>query len=115
MPHIFRVYTAEDIRTGRVTNDPISAALTYGFYAQRAGDLFVIQEPYYLYDATGTSHGTPFGYDSHVPIIFMGAGIRPGHYYEKIAVNDVAPTLAAIAGIEAPSGSIGRVLAELWQ
>ena len=80
-----------------------------------SGDLFVIQEPYYLYEATGTSHGTPFGYDSHVPVIFMGAGIKPGHYYEKIAVNDIAPTLAAIARVEQPSGSIGRVLEELWK
>ena len=45
----------------------------------------------------------------------MGAGIKPGHYYQKIAVNDIAPTLAAIDGVEAPSGSIGRVLQEMWQ
>jgi hypothetical protein len=45
----------------------------------------------------------------------MGAGIRPGHYYEKIQVNDIAPTLAAIAGVEQPSGSVGRVLDELWK
>jgi hypothetical protein len=115
LPHIFRVYTAEDIRTGRVMKDDISAALTYGYYGKRSGDIFVITEPYYIFDATGTTHGTPFDYDSHVPVIFMGAGIKPGHYYRKIAVNDVAPTLAAIAGVEQPSGSIGRVLQELWQ
>lgn len=115
LPHVFRVYTAEDIRAGRVTKDDVSAALTYGFFARRSGDLFVIQDPYYLYDNSGTSHGTPFGYDSHVPVIFMGAGIKPGHYYRKIAVNDIAPTLAAIAHVEQPSGSIGRVLEEMWQ
>jgi arylsulfatase A-like enzyme len=115
MPHIFRVYTAEDIRTGRVTRDEISAALTYGYYGARSGDIFIITEPYYLYDATGTTHGTPFDYDSHVPLIFMGAGIHAGHYYQKTAINDVAPTLAAIAGVEQPSGSVGRVLQEMWQ
>jgi hypothetical protein len=96
-------------------NDNVSAALSYGFYEQRSGDIFVIPEPFYMYDATGTTHGTPFDYDSHVPVIFMGAGIKPGHYYQKIAVNDIAPTLAAIDGVEAPSGSIGRVLQEMWQ
>jgi predicted AlkP superfamily pyrophosphatase or phosphodiesterase len=115
LPHIYRVYTATEIRTGEVSRDTISTALTYGFYGQRSGDLYVIQEPYYLFSATGTSHGTPFNYDNHVPVIFMGAGIKPGHYYEKIAVNDIAPTLAAIAGVQEPSGSIGRVLQELWQ
>jgi hypothetical protein len=115
LPHIFRVYTAEDIRTGRVTRDDVSAALTYGFYGKRSGDIFVIQDPYYLYDANGTSHGTPFGYDSHVPVIFMGPGIKAGHYFEKVAVNDIAPTLASIAGVEQPSGSVGRVLQEMWQ
>jgi hypothetical protein len=45
----------------------------------------------------------------------MGSGIKAGHYFEKIAVNDIAPTLAAIVGVEQPSGSVGRVLQEMWQ
>lgn len=115
MPHVSRIFTSEELRTGRVSSDPVSAALTYGFYQPRSGNLIAIQEPYYLYGDNGTTHGTPFDYDSHVPVIFMGPGIKPGHYYQKIAVNDIAPTLAAIAGVETPSGSIGRVLSELWQ
>jgi len=50
-----------------------------------------------------------------VPVIFFGPGIKAGSYAERIAVNDVAPTLAAILGVEAPSGSMGRVLTELFQ
>jgi predicted AlkP superfamily pyrophosphatase or phosphodiesterase len=115
MPHIFRVYTADELRNAHGTGDPVTAALTYGYYGARSGDIFIVAEPYYLDGDTGTTHGTPFGYDTHVPVIFMGPGIRPGHYYEKIAVNDIAPTLAAIAGVETPSGSIGRVLLEMWQ
>jgi hypothetical protein len=45
----------------------------------------------------------------------MGAGIRAGHYYGAIAVNDIAPTLAAILEIETPSGSVGRVLSETFE
>jgi hypothetical protein len=115
LPHIFRVYTATEVRLGEVSRDMVGTAISYGFYGKRSGDLYIIQEPYYLYGATGTSHGTPFDYDSHVPVIFMGLGIKPGHYYEKVAVNDIAPTLAAIAGVEEPSGSMGRVLQEMWQ
>jgi predicted AlkP superfamily pyrophosphatase or phosphodiesterase len=114
-PHVFRVYTREQLLTGQVREDSVTAAIRNGLYDGRSGDIFVIQEPGYLYETSGTSHGTPFNYDSHVPVIFMGAGIKPGHYYEKIAVNDIAPTLAAIVGVAPPDGSIGRVLQEMWQ
>ena len=115
MPHVFRVYTGEQLASGRVTEDSITTAVRNGMYPSRAGDILVIAEPNYLYDKTGTTHGSPFNYDTHVPVIFMAPGIKPGHYYGKIAVNDIAPTLAAIAGVEQPNGSIGRVLQEIWQ
>jgi len=115
MPHVFRVYTREQLLKGEVLDDYVSTAVRNGFYRKRSGDIIVIPEAFYIYEATGTSHGTPFSYDTHVPVIFMGAGIHAGHYYEKIAVNDIAPTLAAIVGVEEPSGSVGRVLQEMWQ
>ena len=114
VPHIFRVYTADQIETGQFPHDYVGELVGNGFYRQRSPDLIVIPEEYYQFGATGTTHGTPFRYDTHVPVIFMGPGIRAGHYYEKIAVNDIAPTLAAIAGVQEPSGSIGRVLQEMW-
>jgi hypothetical protein len=61
-----------------------------------------------------TTHGTPFGYDAHVPVIFMGDGIKAGRYNGVVAVNDIAPTVATILEVEIPSGSVGRVLTELW-
>jgi len=48
-----------------------------------------------------------------VPILFLGPGVKPGKYYKAVAVNDIAPTLAAMLGIEAPSGSQGRILEEM--
>jgi hypothetical protein len=44
----------------------------------------------------------------------MGAGIRAGRYYQAVKLNDVAPTLAAILDVETPSGSVGRVLSEMF-
>jgi arylsulfatase A-like enzyme len=82
-----------------------------GYYRARAGDLFIVQQPYWLASKEGTSHGTPFSYDTHVPVIFFGRGIRAGRYDENIRVADIAPTLAALLGVNAPSGSVGRVLA----
>jgi predicted AlkP superfamily pyrophosphatase or phosphodiesterase len=111
--HIARVYTRHDLLNGRVQQDPISRAVSMGFYGPRSGDLYILQEPYYLFEASGTSHGTPYNYDTHVPVIFLGAGIKPGTYSRRIAVNDIAPTLAALLQVAQPSGSIGRVLSEM--
>jgi predicted AlkP superfamily pyrophosphatase or phosphodiesterase len=113
--HIARVYTAGELQAGAVQEDAISRAFSLGFYAPRSGDLFILPEPYYLFEATGTSHGTPYVYDTHVPVLFLGPGIKPGSYNGRIAVNDIAPTLAALLGTSAPSGSIGRVLSEMLQ
>ncbi|HLG99733.1 MAG TPA: alkaline phosphatase family protein [Bryobacteraceae bacterium] len=111
--HIARVYTRHQVLSGEVQRDDIGRAVSLGFYAPRAGDLVILQEPYYLFEDSGTSHGTPYDYDNHIPVIFFGAGIKAGAYWQKIAMNDIAPTVSALLGIEAPSGSIGRVLTEL--
>ncbi len=113
LPHIFRVYTGEDILTGNVQRDSISETIANGYYQKRSGDLLIIPDPYYLFEAHGTSHGTPFNYDTHVPLIFMGPGVRPGIYNGRVVMNDIAPTLSAMLDIEEPSGSIGRALTEM--
>ncbi len=115
VPHVFRVYTADQLQNGRVSTEAVDAAVRNGFYFPRAADITIVQDPYYLFDATGTTHSTPFGYDTHVPVIFMGAGIKAGRYFEKITVNDIAPTLSAIVGVNEPSGAMGRILREMWQ
>jgi predicted AlkP superfamily pyrophosphatase or phosphodiesterase len=116
IPHIARVYTGEQLRAGQILNDAESRAVSNGFYPQRSGDLLVVPEPYYMFSAQpGTTHGTPFNYDSHVPVIFLGAGIKPGRYHQRIAVNDVAPTLAAMLDVEEPSGAMGRILSEIFE
>jgi arylsulfatase A-like enzyme len=112
VPHIYRVYTRTELKSGRVLNDLIDRRVAAGFHQERCSDLFIVSEPYWLFEASGTSHGTPYNYDSHVPVVFMGPGIKPGRYNTKAAVNDIAPTLATLLDIETPSGASGRVLAE---
>jgi Type I phosphodiesterase / nucleotide pyrophosphatase len=112
VPHVFRVYTRQQLLGGNAS-DPVGRRVLNGFYARRSADLEVLLEPYWLFSETGTSHGTPFGYDTHIPLIFMGAGIRAGVYQRPVALNDVAPTLAAILEIEPPAGSVGRPLPEI--
>ena len=111
--HIARVYTRHDLESGRVQQDAIGRAMSLQFFGPRSGDLFAVPEPYYMFDASGTTHGTPYDYDTHVPLLVFGPGIKPGAYSRAVAVNDIAPTLAAILGVETPSGSVGHVLTEI--
>jgi arylsulfatase A-like enzyme len=114
LPYIARVFTREDLRRGLAPADFIARRVTNGFFYHRASDLFVLAQPYWLFEDAGTSHGTPYNYDSHVPLIFMGPGIKPGLYHQRAAVNDLAATLATMLAVETPSGANGRVLAEMW-
>ena len=114
IPHVMRVYTRDHLMNGAVQDDLVGRRLMNSFNMRRSADLFVLLEPYWLSGAHGTTHGTPYGYDAHVPVILMGPGIKAGHYDETIAVNDVAPTLATMLEVETPSGSSGRVLDEIF-
>jgi predicted AlkP superfamily pyrophosphatase or phosphodiesterase len=111
-PHIFRVYTSDQLGSGHTLDDLIDRRVRNGYHAQRAADLFIVIEPYWLFESKGTSHGTPYNYDTHVPVILMGSAIKPGRYHRRAAVNDIAPTLATLLEIEMPTGSTGRVLDE---
>jgi arylsulfatase A-like enzyme len=116
LPHIFRVYTREQLMSGQVLGDEVGRRVVNGYNERRGADIAFLPDPYWIVSGpTGTSHGTPFGYDTHVPVIFLGSGIRAGRYDASIAVNDIAPTLATILDVEIPSGSIGRVLAEMFE
>jgi hypothetical protein len=115
-PHIARVYSHHELASGAVQPDAIGRAMTLGFYPPRSADLVILPEPYAMFGAgPGSEHDTPYNYDSHVPLIFWGPGVKPGAYSGKTLVNDVAPTLAQMLGVETPSGSIGRVLNEILQ
>ena len=113
VPHVFRVYTREMLLDGTV-DIPVGRRVMNGFYAPRSPDMVVLLEPYWLYGRRGTSHSTTFSYDAHVPVVFMGPGIKAGRYDQQIWVNDVAPTLATYLNIETPAGSVGRCLAEIF-
>jgi predicted AlkP superfamily pyrophosphatase or phosphodiesterase len=115
--HVARVYTRDQLTQG-ITGDAVSRAVVNGFYAPRSGDIIVVFEPYYMIGMklpARTTHFTPYNYDTHVPIMFLGAGIKAGWHSNNIQVNDIAPTLAALMDVESPSGAFGRVLTEVIQ
>jgi predicted AlkP superfamily pyrophosphatase or phosphodiesterase len=110
--HLERVYRRRQLENG-VTGDFVAQAEMNGFNARRSGDLMLVFEPGYVPGTSGTTHFSPWNYDRHVPVLFMGPGIQPGRYAGTIAPNDIAPTLATMLDVQTPSGSSGRVLTEM--
>lgn len=113
MPHIARVYTDIDFEKPNPNADAIESAMRRSYYHGRSPDLMILAEEYYTFDPAQATHGTPYDYDTHVPIIFFGAGVKPGHYATALAPNDIAPTVSDIIGVAAPSGSVGHAIREI--
>ena len=95
-----------------------SEAIRHNYHNQRSGDIYVYQEPYwFLFDrgAVGVMHGSPWAYDTHVPIIFSGPGIKPSKISRLVHPIDVAPTLSAYLGMSPPAAAQGSILPEIAQ
>jgi hypothetical protein len=112
IPHVFRAYTGEQLTNKASWQDLVGRRVLNGHNLSRGADVYILLDPYWMFGAAGTTHGTPFNYDAHVPVIFMGVGVRQGRYDQNVATVDIAPTLATLLEVDPPSGSAGRVLIE---
>jgi arylsulfatase A-like enzyme len=112
---VWRAYTRSQLLEGRVPPDPWSRRVLLSFHRERSGEVEVLLEPYWMSSSSGTTHGTAYSYDTHIPLMAMWPGIRPGRYDQTVVLNDLAPTLATLLGIETPSGASGRALAEILE
>jgi len=113
-PGVNRVFTRDQLLLGQAPPDEAAQRVLKSFHPKRSGDLEVLLEPYWIGDGSRATHGTPYSYDTHIPMIFMGPGVAPGLYDGKVEMQNIAPTIANMLGIEAPSGSEGRVLSEMY-
>ena len=95
--------------------EPIRTRIVNGYNWQRSGDIQVIYHDSWLptYSKLGTTHGSWNSYDSHIPLIFMGWGIKPGESNKEYSMTDIAPTLSALLKIQFPSGNIGNPIVEV--
>ena len=97
---------------------PIVRQVQRNHHVSRSGDIYVAQKPYWFVLESGpiaVMHGSPWRYDTHVPIIFAGPGIAPQQIQRLVHPVDVAPTLAALLGLHLPAASTGTVLVEVAQ
>jgi len=85
-----------------------------GYMPSRSGDIAIILQPAWIEGkARGTTHGSGYSYDTHIPLIFYGWKIKPGVTNAEVSITDIAPTLAALLQIQAPSGCTGKAIVEL--
>ena len=110
---IKRVYTEEEI-LGSTGNDFYLNFIAKGYDPKQNGDLVILNKPGYIeYQGTGTSHGTPYSYDTHVPCIFYGWNIKKGETHDRKVITEIAPTLAQKLKIPFPNGTESNVLTEV--
>jgi predicted AlkP superfamily pyrophosphatase or phosphodiesterase len=115
VPGVSRYFTRTQLVSGAVSpGDAVARRVLHGFNARRSGDVVIIQEAFkYLSDYVSVAtHGAPYTYDTHVPLIIMGGGAAPGRYLTPATPADIAPTLARLLNVEPPSNATGRVLSE---
>lgn len=94
--------------------EPIRTMTINGFNRKRSGSIEIIMEPawYAGYMRTGTTHGTWNPFDSHIPLLFYGWGIKQGETSRNVNMTDIAATLASLLHIQMPNGCIGQVIEE---
>ena len=91
-------------------------AIAKGYDATQDGDLVILDKPGYIeYGATGTSHGTPYSYDTHVPLLFYGWNIKKGENHDHKEITQLAPTLSQLLKITFPNGTEAKVLTEVLE
>jgi predicted AlkP superfamily pyrophosphatase or phosphodiesterase len=110
---IKETYTAEDLRRLEY-NHGRKHLLQMGFNHKASGDVMVILEPAWLTNSVrGTTHGTGYTYDTHVPIVFYGWGVPAGSSSRYATITDIAPTLSMLLNTRLPNGASGQPIGEI--
>lgn len=91
------------------TKSPIASRVQLGYNQRLSGDvIYVLNAGYMEYGMQGTTHGSPFTYDTHVPALFYGFGVKPGETFSPYTICDIIPTVASICKLPLPSAAIGQ-------
>jgi predicted AlkP superfamily pyrophosphatase or phosphodiesterase len=106
------------LRTDNLPDTLMTRSIMRNFHPKRSGDIYLVFEPnVFINDFDGltvaSTHGSPWRYDTFVPVIFAGAGLSAVTVSRPITPYDIAPTLADYLGVKPPSGAIGNPLPEL--
>ena len=124
IPGIAYAMTRGDLLAGRITESPVQNQIRRSFHPTRSGNIHMVPEQYWFLHSTEEAekmgigsiaaiHGSPWAYDTFVPIFFAGHSVPAQIIGRRVAPTDIAATLAAYLGVKPPSGSVGSVLTEV--
>ncbi|HNF01412.1 MAG TPA: alkaline phosphatase family protein [Ferruginibacter sp.] len=115
LPEIWNAFDEEDLMT-TILPPVVKEKIANSYYFRRSGDIQYFYKPQYIEGpADGVEHGAWYPYDSHIPCVFFGWGVKPGRTNRETSMADIAPTIAAMLRIQMPSGCIGQVITELMK
>jgi len=119
-PGVSLAVSSTALQAGNLPDTFLYRAVLNNFNAKRSGDVYIVFEPYWFINdfetlKVASTHGSPWRYDTYVPIVFAGMGLKPGKVYRQVQTVDLATTLAAYIGVKPPSGSVGQVLTEIFE
>ncbi|MEO7547174.1 MAG: alkaline phosphatase family protein, partial [Ramlibacter sp.] len=112
-PAIAAAYTRRELESGSRAGAPLFDQMRRSWNRERSGDVQYALKPYWMMTSSSstTTHGSPHAYDTHVPILMYGPRwMKPGRIDGRVEVVDIAPTLARLLGVPAPSLSEGKLL-----
>ena len=117
-PAVSYAVASTSLELGTVPDNGLTRAVLNNYNAARSGNVYVVFNPgWFINNLDGLSvavvHGSPWRYDTFVPIIFAGSGIKPKTVSRRVHTVDVAITLATAIGTRPPSGASGEVLLEV--
>jgi predicted AlkP superfamily pyrophosphatase or phosphodiesterase len=114
---IANVFTENDIRQASFSEDGIKGMAARGYNIKRSGDITYIIEPGWIEGTKvqGSTHGSSYSYDTHIPVLFFGSGIKSGSSVKYHPITDIAPTLSILLHIKFPSGCTGQPIEELFE
>lgn len=119
MAGVYDVFTRQELEM-LPPEYPFVSELRRGIHSRRSGDMLYLLDPAWHSDdkyfkTGGADHGSPYPYDTHVPLLWYGWRIKPGETHKPVSITDIAPTLAAMLRIMEPNGTTGKVIEELMR
>jgi predicted AlkP superfamily pyrophosphatase or phosphodiesterase len=119
-PGVSLAVSSSALRRGNLPDNDLNRAVINNFNSKRSGDVYVVFEPnWFINDfdslVVASTHGSPWNYDTYVPVIFAGASVKAQTVDRAVQTVDVAVTLSAYMGIKPPSGAVGLPLTEVLE
>jgi len=110
-PGFAAAYTRRELESGSAAGRPYFDPMRKSWHPQVSGDVQYILKPYWMFGTGTATHGSPYEYDTHVPILAWGPRwVKPGRVDSRVGVVDIAPTVARWLGVAAPSSAEGQPL-----